>query len=231
MLIFFTNSILRWAFALVLSSLMINGFELFLRVSLCNNSQVMILHSWCFINDPTLFLQYINGILDIICNIAIYADDTTLYSKRDQASDLWLQLKLASEFESDLQDTEDWGRRRFVDFNAGKTQLLSFDWFSSSGAIDVKMRGSILAGQSSIKMLGLSLYCLNCLQENWSLDSFYKVLFSWLLLISVNLPNDLSWNTVVISGLLLLQSSSQYFELCQVLAKAWFTSSKKELDV
>ena len=70
---------------------MINGFELFLRVSLCNNSQVMILHSWCFINDPILFLQYINDILDdIICNIAIYADDTTLYSKRDQASGLWL---------------------------------------------------------------------------------------------------------------------------------------------
>ena len=70
---------------------MINGFELFLRVSLCNNSQVMILHLWCFINDPILFLQYINDILDdIICNIAIYADDTTLYSKRDQASGLWL---------------------------------------------------------------------------------------------------------------------------------------------
>ena len=35
-------------------------------------------------------------------NIAIYADDTTLYSKRDQASDLWEQLELASELESDL---------------------------------------------------------------------------------------------------------------------------------
>ena len=26
---------------------------------------------------------------DVICNIAIYADDTTLYSKCNQASDLW----------------------------------------------------------------------------------------------------------------------------------------------
>ena len=32
-------------------------------------------------------------------------DDTTLYSKCDQASNLWQQLKLASELESDLQDT------------------------------------------------------------------------------------------------------------------------------
>ena len=52
---------------------------------------------------PLLFLLYINDLPDdIICNIAIYADDTTLYSKCDQASDLWQQLELASELESDL---------------------------------------------------------------------------------------------------------------------------------
>ena len=39
---------------------------------------------------PTLFLFYINDLPDdIICNIATYADDTTLYSKCDQASNLW----------------------------------------------------------------------------------------------------------------------------------------------
>ena len=57
---------------------------------------------------PTLFLQYINDLPDdVICNIAIYADDTTLYSKCDQASDLWQQLELASELESDLRDAVD----------------------------------------------------------------------------------------------------------------------------
>ena len=50
-------------------------------------------------------------------NIAIYADDTTLYSKCHQASDLWQQLELDSELESDLQDTADRGRKRFIDFN------------------------------------------------------------------------------------------------------------------
>ena len=55
---------------------------------------------------PTLFLLYINDLPDdVICNIAIYANDTPLYSKCDQASDLWQQLKLASEFESDPRDT------------------------------------------------------------------------------------------------------------------------------
>ena len=61
---------------------------------------------------PTLFLLYINDLPDdVICNIAIYADDTTLYSKCDQACDLWPQLELASELESDLRETVDWGRK------------------------------------------------------------------------------------------------------------------------
>ena len=78
--------------------------------------------------DPTLFLLYINDLPDdVICNIAIYADDTTLYSKCDQASDLWQQLELASELASDLQDPVDWGRKWLVYFNAGKTQLVLFD--------------------------------------------------------------------------------------------------------
>ena len=51
---------------------------------------------------PTLFLLSINDLSDVFCNITIYADDTTLYSKCDQASDLWQQLGLASEIESDL---------------------------------------------------------------------------------------------------------------------------------
>ena len=42
------------------------------------------------------------------CNIAIYADHTTLYSKCDRVSDLWQQLQLASELESDLRETVDW---------------------------------------------------------------------------------------------------------------------------
>ena len=55
---------------------------------------------------PTLFLLYISGLPDDgICNIAICADDTTLYSKCDEACDLWQQLELTSELESDLRDT------------------------------------------------------------------------------------------------------------------------------
>ena len=64
------------------------------------------------------------------------------------------QLELASELEFDLLDTVDWGRKWLVDFNAGKTQLVSFDW--SSNTIYVKMNGSVLEEKSSFKMLGLT---------------------------------------------------------------------------
>ena len=103
---------------------------------------------------PTLFLLYINDLPDdVVCNIAIYADDTTLYSKCDQASDLWQQLELASELESDLQDR---GRKWHIDFYAGKTQLVSFDCSKNTGDIDVKMDGSVLEEKTSFKMLGLT---------------------------------------------------------------------------
>ena len=53
------------------------------------------------IPTPAFSLLYINRLPDdVISNIAIYADDTTLYSKYDQVSDLWQQLELASELES-----------------------------------------------------------------------------------------------------------------------------------
>ena len=52
---------------------------------------------------PTFFLLYMNGHPhDVICNITICANDTNVYSKCDQASDLWEQLELASELESHL---------------------------------------------------------------------------------------------------------------------------------
>ena len=68
---------------------------------------------------PTLFLLHINDLPhDVICNIAIYTDDATLYSKCDRASDLQQQLELASALESDLQDTVDWGRKWLVDWGS-----------------------------------------------------------------------------------------------------------------
>ena len=96
-----------------------SGWKVFPRISNWSSSRV---NSLC----PTFFLQYINDLPDdAICNIGIYVGDTALnviYSKYDQESDLWQQLELASELESDLQDTV-------------------FHWSKNNGAFDVKMDG------------------------------------------------------------------------------------------
>ena len=105
----------------------------------------------------TVFLLYINDLPDdAICNIAIYNDDTTLYSKCAQASDLWQQLESASELESYLSDTLDRDKKWLVDLCAGKTQLVSFDRSNNNGSVDVKMGGSVFEEKSSFKMLELT---------------------------------------------------------------------------
>ena len=57
------------------------------------------------------------------------------------------------------------GNKSLVDFNAGKTELSSFHWSFNSGAIDVKMNGSILEERLCFKILGLSFYS----KLNWGL--------------------------------------------------------------
>ena len=52
----------------------------------------------------------------------------------------------------------DWGRKWLVDFNAGKLQLVSFDWSNKTGAIDVKKEGSVLHEKSSFRILGLTFF-------------------------------------------------------------------------
>ena len=112
---------------------------------------------------PTLFLLYINDLFNnVIIDIAIYVDDTTLYSKCNQTSDLWQQLELPSELESDFRDTVDWVKKCLVDFNAVKSQLVSLDWYNN-GSIDAKMDGSVHEKKSSFKMLWLTF----CSKLDW----------------------------------------------------------------
>ena len=108
------------------------------------------------VQGPTLFLLYINDLLDYtIYTITIYADNTALYFKCDQTSDLWQNLEFVSGPESDIQDTVDWGRKWLIDFNDRKTQLALLDRSNVTGVIDVKMDGSVLEKESSFKVLGI----------------------------------------------------------------------------
>ena len=110
-----------------------------------------------FLKAPFLVLHFsyysLMTFLMMLSVIATYADDTTLCSKCDQASDLWQRLDLASKL----------GRKWLLEFSAGKTQLVSFHWSNNSGAINVKMDRSGLEEKSSFKILGLTFYS----KYNW----------------------------------------------------------------
>ena len=151
-----------------------------------------------------LSLLYINDLPDyFICDISIYADDTTLHSTCDQAFDLWQQLELASEVESDLRETLDWGKKWLFDFNAGKTQLVLFERSSNAGCIDVKMDGSVLEEKSSFNMLGLTFsskldwrfYIISIAKTAFrkigALTCSMKIPSPEVACISINLPYDL----------------------------------------
>ena len=101
---------------ILLSTLILLSIVSVIRHLICGNNLNWLLNLnliyetlWTGVRSGFLIVNDLPG--DVICDIAIYADDITLYCKCDQAPDLWQQLELASEFQSDLRDTVDWGKR------------------------------------------------------------------------------------------------------------------------
>ena len=110
-------------FGLILFSV-IDGFEWFWMENLHKKIHLILE----FLKAPFLVLHFSDRTLMIFLTmlsvILLSMLMILLYSKCDQASDMWQQLELASELESDLQDTVDWGKKWLVDFNPGTTQLV-----------------------------------------------------------------------------------------------------------
>ena len=105
---------------------------------------------------------------------------------------------------------------KIIDLNAGKTQLVSFDQSSNTGAIDAKMNGSVLQEKSSFKILvstfssklDWDFYIISIAKAAFkkigALICSMKFLSPRLLHISINLTYSHAWNTVVMLGLVLL---------------------------
>ena len=103
----------------------------------------------------------------------------------------------------------EWGRNGLVDFNAGKTQLVLFDRSNNTGAINVKMDGSVLKENSSFKMLGLTftskldwcsyiIYIAKTVSKKiGALIRSINFFLLRLLCISINLPYTSSYHTLV----------------------------------
>ena len=118
---------------------------------------------------PTLFLIFINDLPDcILSKLAIYADDTTLYSSLDKTKDLFDKVEMAAELEDDLRTVVEWGQKWLVTFNASKTKLLSINRFREPVLPSVLMNGSTLTESSHIRLLGLTL------SQNFTWNSYIE---------------------------------------------------------
>ena len=109
-----------------------------------------------FLKAPFLALHFfyytlMNFLMMLICNIAFYADDTTLCSKCDQTPNLWQQLRKFLNWNLTYKTLLTGAGNGFLILMLKKVNL-----FHETGAIDVKMNGSVLEGKPSFKILGLS---------------------------------------------------------------------------
>ena len=121
----------------------IYGFERFWIESLHKNIQLMleflkgpflVLHFSCC--NLMTFLTMLSGILLSMLMILLFILSVTKHLICGNNLNWLLNLN--------LRDTVDWGKKWLVDFNAGKTQLVSFDRSNNNGSIDVKMDGFVL---------------------------------------------------------------------------------------
>ena len=114
------------------------------------------------------------------------------------------------------------GSGLLISFYAGKTQLVSFDWSNNTGVIEVKMKlflrkNSLLSCRGWLYLLNWSgALVLSVLLklpprklELWFIISSFFPLK--LLCISINLPYGAEWNTVVKTGLLLLDAARNFW--------------------
>ena len=179
----------------------IDGFGWF-----CNRKSSPTTQCWTCILGPTLFLLYIGDRPDnIFCNVDINTDFTTLYTKCELASNLWQQM--ASELEYDLWATLNTAPVSELLISCWKNpQLVLFDRFDNSGAIDVKMDASVFKEEESFRILRLFFF-LNRIEalilslpltlpslKVKALFILWSFILLGLLFISINLSYDLPWN-------------------------------------
>ena len=158
MLVFFTNiSLIGFQvrhLVLFLLFSVIGSFEWFWRGSLYTNVELMLE----FLKAPFLVLHFsyytlmtFLVMLSVLSMLMILLSILSVIGHLISANNFnWLlNLNL-------IYKTLDRGRKWLVNFNAGKTQLVSFDQSNNTGAIDLKMDVFVLEEKSSFKVLGLT---------------------------------------------------------------------------
>ena len=107
---------------------------------------------------PILFLIYINDLPELLSSkVALFADDTTIYSCLDKKPTLSDCLEEAFDLEKDLTSATAWGSQWLVNFNTDKTQYLKANRSRSGVDFPLFMNGDVLDESSTLRLLGLTL--------------------------------------------------------------------------
>ncbi|VEN34323.1 unnamed protein product, partial [Callosobruchus maculatus] len=119
---------------------------------------------WGSVLSPTLFLMYINELLEITSNpIYSFADDSTFVSCMEPGKPLSSQETVcrrqqhASQLNADIKTIVEWGLANKVQFNKKtKTQATALTKKSHDGLPTVEMEGDPIVESPSVKLLGIN---------------------------------------------------------------------------
>ena len=107
---------------------------------------------------PTMFLMFINDLPDnLVCNLVMYADDSTLYSCLDEKSDNQNRLDLVNSLELDLDHITTWADNWHISINSEKTKVLSINRYKNLDKLSISMSGKSLQESTSFRLVGLTI--------------------------------------------------------------------------
>ena len=168
-----------------------------------------------FLKAPLLvlhfFLLYINDPLDdVMCNIAIYVDDTTLYSV---SLVIWLVVRARVGFWTWI-----WPRADILYWDR-KWQIVLFGWSNNFGAIDVKINRSRIVFSSNLDWGSFIVFIAKTASKKiGTLFILWGFFLLRLLFISMNMPYEIPWNTAVMSVMVLLAMTL----ICWISCRNWY---------
>ena len=136
-------------------------------------------------------------------------------------SDLWQQLELSTELETDIPDTVSCVRQCLVDFSDRKIQVVSFHCLNKFFA-NVKIDGFVLDEKSSFKKMRLS-FCSNWIEAYTASKKIGLLIHSLTFLlmfsiVSITRASGRSWNTVAIPELVLVVALC----ICCIIYSKWY---------
>ena len=106
---------------------------------------------------PTLFLVYINDLPNkVLSQLAMYADDSTLYCISPNSSNI-SHCEVGASLNNDLESVLKWGNDWLVTFNAKKTKLLSLSRTRDDTFPSIHKGPSTLPEVSDFRLLGLDI--------------------------------------------------------------------------